>query len=1340
MFEPAGDPSSAVDRFEKFRRQGGSNMENLFSPHTKTVLWMLGSKSLGDIPKPYSNGTLGESMDSSAPKPPQQNATDISCLSVADSSTSDARERRPSATSLNTKTTDHGIDTQESTESLSDINNSIMIPESTRRYALPTFSRGSDIKTGLASISDTVDGDMDMSTEQPAPLRAQTVNFQIQKELKETISYIQALNLKNHQILCAYLRKEFYHDLGESTPGDKTSMSAQLQPAVLGLNESNATTSNLLSLVQLIPDHLALCSMVLEDPLREFFIFLVLHRILAPMSVDPSTTSTFLSSICVHEARRLDEHRDRMVRKYGLFFNSSEEVAQWNSRRMPLLKGTSSLSAVLGQYSHRCDVLLYFRGLWGKALTPLLDVVRDNDAYNDRRNGDPLHVAKLRIAYVTQTLKIVRKVLDIFMTDESLAAFPSPAATVCQLLNHKDGFEPCDVFLIDLMVLPSVWSFLRPFDPFPGFVRPTYSEGHELWSEICQKLQHRLQRPWTETPESNIAGVCFFLWFVFHSGAHERPGSTPKVGCRKLPTEMHFEFMMESEIETRVRSLVDRYRSRIKIFRKKITQLPTSSDIASQASVSTSETPLQSNNQMMPSNLGGSKKESIIIPRTLLRRRIDHLCPRPREMTSLIVASRAELDGLIDAINSAHTLFLEHKELYIETIRDPLVTSLHSIIVNINLGERHKESDELHRVYLVHKEVTPIPWDGNGSVSDGGPDDASVVTFASVNPEMYGHMEKLRAAMKQASGEVVELNNKLILIYRQLDFFSESRYEMNTHTTSNISHAVSHTKSSKTRQELSPGKQLASSHPLNSSYDHVQHFMSILRSSSPEQQKREVSPVRSKAPYMAPTGSWIESQVQGTVHPEGRQIAAVHETQNFIQNLRADGNGAPTPSHRRRSRAAARMKQTLVEQNQNGFAQQIEDHTGSFRTPQHLPRNVRDSAASWAPESSSVAPATSVVGRLALSPIPRAENGERYTEDIMEEVARRVNGEHSVSSYASSSRAYNSSAAREEEEEKKKGKKDGNEVAAYNRSNDGAAAADQDFMLRIKALTQKVRSERGSESATASAQGSVTSSISSIGLRRAIGNETSQNFNSVPAPLISPMENRAPRGELLSTSKGWSTDSKYGTNSTAVRAMKSGIMKAPTHSNPFHRENIPANDRDESSKEEALKTQLKARSIKNTINEAKEAKEEASKIQFAARSIKNRIDEAKEAKEALEATSAADGEERWQKGFTAKKHGRRGKPKVRYVQIDQNQTVIQWSSQNKNVAQALIGIADVTEVRKGMTTEILKRYGKAESASTYFSVIARSRSLDLEVESEEIRDNLVRSLNKIVNSKDPNSS
>ena len=199
-------------------------------------------------------------MDSSAPKPPQQNATDIS---VADSSTSDARERRPSATSLNTKTTDYGIDTQESTESLSDINNSIMIPESTRRYALPTFSRGSDIKTGLASISDTVDGDMDMSTEQPAPLRAQTVNFQIQKELKETISYIQALNLKNHQILCAYLRKEFYHDLGESTPVDKTSMSAQLQPAVLGLNESNATTSNLLSLVQLIPDHLALCSVVL---------------------------------------------------------------------------------------------------------------------------------------------------------------------------------------------------------------------------------------------------------------------------------------------------------------------------------------------------------------------------------------------------------------------------------------------------------------------------------------------------------------------------------------------------------------------------------------------------------------------------------------------------------------------------------------------------------------------------------------------------------------------------------------------------------------------------------------------------------------------------------------------------------------------------------------------------------------------------------------------------------------------------------------------------------------------------------------------------------------------
>ena len=129
---------------------------------------------------------------------------------------------------------------------------------------------------------------------------------------------------------------------------------------------------------------------------------------------------------------------------------------------------------------------------------------------------------------------------------------------------------------------------------------------------------------------------------------------------------------------------------------------------------------------------------------------------------------------------------------------------------------------------------------------------------------------------------------------------------------------------------------------------------------------------------------------------------------------------------------------------------------------------------------------------------------------------------------------------------------------------------------------------------------------------------------------------------------------------------------------------------------------------------------------------------AEAASESALAASAADGEQRWHTGFEVVKHGKRGKPKKRFVQLDKAQTMIQWSSQ-KNVKEAMITISDITEVRKGITTDVIRRYGKGEQAARYLSIIARSRTLDIEVETEQVRNNLVAGLNKVLHEQDPHS-
>lgn len=1291
-------------------------MGSLFSSHTKKLFFMLGSKSLGDaMPPPLDVASSRvHTPDTTVPSsvaPPIVLSSRNPPQTSASTSTS---ERRPSAASLATVITAPTI-----------VGSMGNIPETTRRYALPIFSRfrasdGENVEySGLASVGGTVEDETVMEGQEQASMMSKVVT-QRQLRVSELLERVHAVNTRNHQLLCAHYRREPVDELADGNGIDTMSAEPELLPVVLGA--ASADTANLISLLQLMPHHFVLCASVLEDPLRDFFVFLVLHRVIGPISVDPSTASMFLKVACSFESKRWAESRDELERKYGVFFETTKEMSKWDTQSMPLLKGTSSLSAILGQYTRRFDVVLYFRDLWGKVLAPLLEVAR-NEAYNDRRNCDPIHVSKLRVGFVTQTLKVVRRLLDILLIDECIAAFPAPAAVVYQSLDKLCGFEASDLFLVDLLVLPNLWAFVEPYEPFARFTKPTYVEGDETWEAMRQHLNRRLKQPWVATPESNIGAVCIYLWVVFHSAAHELQGLAHS---RKTPGEMGLDFvLMEPEIESRIRGLVDRYRSRIALFRKKINQLPAQSEanpplLAITASLS----------PLAPAT-GGVTQESTVAPRALLKRRLEHLCPLPREMTNIIVTSRAELDSLLEALQSAHTYFLEHKQVYLNTIRDPLVTSLHNIIVTIDMGEHClEEAYEVYRLYRVHQENTPVPGTKTGNDQDkgnripgvqGGSDDESVVTFPSLSPSIIDELEKLQFVLEQAMEAAARHHDELLELY-VYSVHREGRrgernslyYNMNfskpvggpsrlvtmvadencvwsssadpdpsskrsraplsptglnaylsADGLGNYSSALSriantHTKSSQSRHEsLSPGgTDQGTAHGF--AYDYEQQFVSKLR--APTQHREVASSPREmgSAHFMAPTGSWIESQLQGSLHPEGQPVTEAHYSQQFAKQLRSTGRDAPTPSSRRRSRAAARMNQLVAEQNQELPAPVGEQKGTTFTTPCSIPDHVKSKnpkGATSIPVAIEKAPEAL---RSVLSGVPlegkHTHRTSEAVEGIAEEVARRLDEagitDETLPSHVSVTGIPLSQATCT--------------VDAQAIDNGPANQTDQEFMLSLKALRQKLRT--GSSTGTSAA-----SSISSAGGRQKI--------------------------EGLQMTKG------YFFPENEARLRTTSII----------RENAAATATES---EETIKNHQSGGASQTKVDEAADAAAEGANTATAA---------------------AADGEQRWLTGFEVIKHGRRGKPKKRYLQMDKAQTMIQWSSHIKNGEQALIALSDVTEVRRGITTDVLQRTGNKRNSCRYFSIIARSRNLDIEVESEEIRDSLVVGLDKTLHEKDPHT-
>ena len=87
-------------------------------------------------------------------------------------------------------------------------------------------------------------------------------------------------------------------------------------------------------------------------------------------------------------------------------------------------------------------------------------------------------------------------------------------------------------------------------------------------------------------------------------------------------------------------------------------------------------------------------------------------------------------------------------------------------------------------------------------------------------------------------------------------------------------------------------------------------------------------------------------------------------------------------------------------------------------------------------------------------------------------------------------------------------------------------------------------------------------------------------------------------------------------------------------------------------------------------------------------------------------------------GISILKHGRRGRPRPRVVQLSSDLTSVHWDTKKEML------VKDITGVTKGLSTQVLLRSGKAKAQQLYVSIVSGNRTLDMEMKSMEDRDRL----------------
>lgn len=112
---------------------------------------------------------------------------------------------------------------------------------------------------------------------------------------------------------------------------------------------------------------------------------------------------------------------------------------------------------------------------------------------------------------------------------------------------------------------------------------------------------------------------------------------------------------------------------------------------------------------------------------------------------------------------------------------------------------------------------------------------------------------------------------------------------------------------------------------------------------------------------------------------------------------------------------------------------------------------------------------------------------------------------------------------------------------------------------------------------------------------------------------------------------------------------------------------------------------------------------------------------------------------RFLRGFNAVKHGRRGWPHERLVWLDTTgaELCLRWGKSEHGLAfpeqsASVLRLGEVRAVQVGRSTEVLRRSGAARREGLYFSILGAERSLDLEVGSEEERNELAAGARRMV--------
>ena len=75
-----------------------------------------------------------------------------------------------------------------------------------------------------------------------------------------------------------------------------------------------------------------------------------------------------------------------------------------------------------------------------------------------------------------------------------------------------------------------------------------------------------------------------------------------------------------------------------------------------------------------------------------------------------------------------------------------------------------------------------------------------------------------------------------------------------------------------------------------------------------------------------------------------------------------------------------------------------------------------------------------------------------------------------------------------------------------------------------------------------------------------------------------------------------------------------------------------------------------------------------------------------------------------------------------------NGSRVVWTKKRSTKQQGAIAVDEIADVTVGVATPVLARYGAASRAHLYLSILTRFRSLDVECESAESRDDVAAAL------------